>query len=124
MTASGFLIPFLLMTGVVTASAAEMRYTGADLRDPFVTLSQEKPVDEFLLVEQRLKSMNVEGLLLSPTNPRAIIGGKIYRIGSVLDVGKISRIDKEGVAVTVNGREVVIEQKIRKPIHETLKSNK
>ena len=99
-------------------SAEEIYYTGTGLRDPFVSSSQEKPVDDFVLIEQRLKAMNVEGLLLSPSNPRAIISGKIYHVGSVLDAGKVSKIDKEGIAVVIGGKEVVIEQKIRKPVHD------
>lgn len=110
---------FLMFNAVFfTAWAEEIRYTGASFRDPFAVRVQEKPVDESAKTEQRLKAMSIQGLLLTENDPRAIIGGKIYNVGSVLDSGKVSRIDKEGVAVTVNGKEIIIEQKIRKTANE------
>jgi len=114
-----FLTCFLMFNAVFFAAGAEeVRYTGASFRDPFAGRVQEKPADESVKTEQRLKTMSIQGILLSENNPRAIIGGKIYHVGSALDSGKISRIDKEGVAVTLNGKEIIIEQKIRKPANE------
>ena len=117
-----FFIFFACFMGVYPASAEEVRYLGAEMRDPFLTMSQERPADEFVLAEQRIKLMNIEGVLLSTTNPRAIIAGKIYHIGSVLDTGKVSRIDKEGVTIMVSGKEIVLEQKIRKPSYVVSKA--
>ncbi len=98
------------------AMAAEVHYTGSGLRDPFMRVRvSEKHEEETSRAEQRLRSLTIQGIFLSQTNPKAIINGKIYQEGGMLESGKISKITKEGVTVQLDDKkEVFIEQKIGK----------
>ncbi len=108
----------IFLISAAGAQAKEVVYTGGSYRDPFVGQVQEKVADDTFKIEQKIRALAVQGVLLSAKNPRAIIGNKIYNVGSSLESGKITRIDKDGVAVTVNGKEIIIEQKIRKAKYE------
>ncbi len=108
--------------GASVVCAEEVRYTGGAFRDPFAGQLAGKPVSDAFQTDPQLSSMFVEGVLLSGDNSRAIIGGSIYHVGSTLGSGKISRIDKEGVTVIVNGNEFVIKQKTRTSAYEIPKS--
>lgn len=92
------------------AQAGEVRYTGSALRDPFGGGAEaaNKP-DGFPAVENRLQALAIQGIVTSPGNPRAIISGKIYRVGGEPMPGiKITRIEKDGVYVLTEQKEVLL----------------
>ena len=98
-----------LLTGAV-AQSAEVKYSGKALRDPFMDTTEIKPVDDTAAVQQSIDSMSVQGVLYDIDNPVAIISGKIYHVGSPLGVGKVARIEKEGVTISQNGKQFTIKQ--------------
>ena len=103
-----FVLIFLL--GGAHLLRAEVRYTASALRDPFGGQPDiQKPVDESALVEKRLQALTIQGVVASEKNPRAIINGRIYRVGSEPVPGvRITRIDKNGVYVMAGLREVLL----------------
>jgi hypothetical protein len=118
-------ITFLFFYSVaVTSFAEEVRYTGAAFRDPFGGQARPNPADNNnARLDQQIKSMTIQGLLLAGKNSRAIIDGRIYRIGSVLGAGRVTRIDQDGVTITINGKETIIKPKIRKTRYADAKTN-
>lgn len=97
------------------AQAAAVTYTGAEGRDPFSSLlEQKKMIEDPNLEEKKLRSLVVQGLVASAANPRAIINGKIYRVGNDLLPGiKVTRIQKEGVFVMIGEKETLLSRAIQ-----------
>ncbi len=100
----------VLLLGSAGLLRAEVHYTASSLRDPFGGQPEsQKPVDESLLVEKKLRTLIIQGVVASVKNPRAIINGKIYRVGSEPMPGiRIARIDKDGVYVMAGQKEVLL----------------
>ena len=123
--AAALFIVFCLLTAV--PAHAEVRYTGAAVRDPFSADPSKQrrapAVDEATSIEKQLQTMTIEGLVASSKNPRAIINGKIYRIGEEIKPGlKIKHIDKSGVLLASSDKEMLLtQQKKRKPTDESAK---
>jgi hypothetical protein len=92
---------------------AEVRYTAASLRDPFGGQTDLTPkAEDPSAADRRVQSLLIQGMVASPKNPRAIINGKIYRVGSEPVPGvKITRIDKNGVYVQTGQKEVLLNPK-------------
>ncbi len=109
-----FFISFFI-TAVIPALAAEVTYTGAAGRDPFaLSVERRKAVEDIGAIEKSLRSLAVQGIVASASNPRAIINGKIYRIGNELLPGvRLTRIAKEGVYVTSGEKETLISRSIQ-----------
>ena len=107
----------IVLTAVFTlqsaalAYAAEIKYTSGMLRDPFGDPQkvERKPTDDSVFVEKRIRAMVVQGLLISSKMPRVIIDGRIYNVGSPVDKGKIVSIDKNGVVIEYNGKEILLQ---------------
>ena len=101
------IVALLLGTNV---QAAQVSYTAAGGRDPFAApFVQKKSAEDPGAMETRLQSFTIQGVLASSKNPRAIINGKIYRVGNELASGiKITKISKEGVFVMIGGKETLI----------------
>ncbi len=113
--AAALALAFDAMAGV------EIKYTGSELRDPFSEKVVERVDDSAQQAEQRIRSMVVQGMLISSSNPQAIINGKIYRVGSSIDAGKITAIDKTGVTVSWDGRQIFIPHLKKGASHEKTK---
>lgn len=96
-------------------SWAEVRYTASSLRDPFGGQPDtHKKFDESSMVEKRLQALTIQGVVASAKNPRAIINGKIHRVGSEPSPGiRITRIDKDGVYVMAGQREVLLSKQVQ-----------
>lgn len=93
---------------------AEVKYTASLLRDPFaLQMDAPKPgIDEPDGLVKKVLLWTVQGVVASQTNPRAIINGKIYRIGAEPIPGvKVTRIDKDGVYVSVGQKEVLLNRR-------------
>lgn len=107
---------------VQSASAAEVKYTGGRYADPFFKTVEKKVVETADSTESRLKSMTVQGVSVSMGNPRAIINGKIYHVGSLVEDAKVLRINKDGVIVsTRTGKEVQIPIRKRVSVNDKTK---
>lgn len=107
----GVLIGCALLGLAGPVVAAEIvQYSGKGLRDPFVDMTESKPVDETAVMQQSINTMTVQGILYAMENPVAIIDGKIYRVGSRLGAGQVVRIEKEGVTVSQNGKQFTLKQ--------------
>ena len=90
--------------------AEEIRYTASGDRDPFASpVVQKKIFEDSGASEKKLQSLGVQGVVASVKNPRAIINGKIYRIGNEPMPGvRIVRIDKDGVLVMSGEKETLL----------------
>ncbi len=108
-TGALFFCGALLISNAV--QSAEVQYTAKTLRDPFSDAAENNRVDDTTLMEQSLSTMNVQGILYTVDNPVAIIEGKIYRVGSSLGAGRVVQIEKEGVTVSLNGKQFTIKQR-------------
>ncbi len=106
---SAFLASALLFVAY-PAQGAEVPYTAGDSRDPFATLLQRKKVAPGPEAgEHELRSLVVQGIVATPSNPRAIVNGKIYKIGSSILPGiRITRIEKEGLFVMIGEKETLL----------------
>ncbi len=104
------LLALLLLT-TAPAQSAEIRYTGMSGRDPFAAPLARKTGEDPSASEKKLRAFVVQGVVASAANPRALINGKIYRVGSELLPGaKITRIVKAGVYVTSGEKEILLSQ--------------
>ena len=116
-----FVLAALFLSFETAALSAEVRYTGDSLRDPFsLTVVRRNPaVDEPALTETNLRGLTIQGILASVKDPRAIIDGKIHRVGSEVAPGaKIVRIEKNGITVLSGQKEILLVQTKRKPVYE------
>ena len=112
----------LLFLGAGSLAWAEIRYTAGSLRDPFSEQYAEKPVDEGALLEESLKKMDVQGMVLSGQNTYAIINGKIYHVGNMLGAAKIVNIDKTGVTASYRNKQILIPMLKRKTTYDIPKA--
>lgn len=123
MSRSRPILLFLSMSGVVAEAllsgngllAAEVRYTGANLRDPFVEQAAVQPQEDVASVDKKIGLLSLEGILFDVDHPRAIISGRIFQEGSEVGPGaKVVRINKDSVILDVLGKSYTIKQTIRK----------
>ena len=105
-----FFVCLTLLAAHPLESAEPVQYTGKALRDPFVDVMENRPVDDSAAMQQSVSAMTVQGILYAMENPVAIIDGKIYRVGSRLGAGEVVRIEKEGVIVSQNGKQITLKQ--------------
>ncbi len=100
---------------LLARSATAVEYTGRKYRDPFADPRQAPisttSVDTAAQQERQLAATPVQGILYSTEQPKAIVGGKIVRVGSKVGPGEVSRIDRDGVAVVFNNKEFVLKSK-------------
>lgn len=106
----GSLCSAVLASAFVCASARAVEYTGKDYRDPFgVSGSAANLKDE--IASMRL---TLEGVLWNTTEPRAIVSGKIVKVGGTLNGIEILDIGREGVKMRYKGQEFYLrKRKIR-----------
>ncbi len=105
----------------LSSSAEEVRYTGIGFRDPFAGQAVSRTADQGSRGDEQLKAMTIQGILLSGRDSRVIVDDRIYRVGSALGGGKVSRIEDDGIVLSVSGKEIVIKQKKRKTSHDISK---
>lgn len=89
----------------------EVTYTGRLNRDPLdnsVVLSKIAAVAEKKEVLFPKEKFLVNAIIWGSKMPQAIINDKVVGIGEMLDGGKIIGIDKEGVHVSCDGKEVLL----------------
>lgn len=106
---------FLILLIVPAAQAAKIEYTGESGRDPFSSpFEQKRVVESAEANEKKLQTLVVQGIVASSSNPRAIVNGKIYRVGNELLPGvKVTRIEKEGVFVLSGEKETLLTRPIQ-----------
>ena len=120
--ASGVCVLFACMCFASVSSAVE--YTGKTLRDPFTDFSKppEPPPDKPakpVETEQAIQTLDLQGVFFGGKKPRAIINGKIVEEGVKLPVGKLEKINKDGVTVLYNNKTYELRLKERKSNEKT-----
>lgn len=93
----------------------EVKYIGRENRDPLDnSMILEKP-KEVVVVEEKKEervfpkeNFSVSAVIWGSKIPQAIINDKIVTVGEVLDGGKIIGIDKKGIHIDFEGREVLL----------------
>ncbi len=112
-------------TGVLFLAAAlclpatkvvAVEYTGHTHRDPFsdprqAAASGGAPVDTAAQQERQLAATPVQGILFSSGESRAIVDGKIVKVGSRVGAGRIVAIDRDGVTIELNGKNFTLKPK-------------
>lgn len=97
------------------AAAPASAYTAQELRDPMKSLLPAPPAPDVAdagetvgaLVETpepALPPVALQGLWWGVPQPKAIIDGKLYRVGDELHGGKITAITRDGVLVELGGQ--------------------
>jgi hypothetical protein len=114
----------LLSSATAMADAA---YTGWSKRDPFTdsaeTAAASAAPRQIVSPEAIGKNIQVTGISYSETNPKAIVNGKVLGIGDeVGKLGRIARIERDGIAMNVNGQEFFFKQTLGKPTNEPVKN--
>ncbi len=100
------------------AFAIEMKYKSTALRDPFIDPTDAKPIDNSTKIEASIRALSVQGVVVSGNNKSAIINGAIYKVGSKVGAALISDIDRDGVMVSYNDKEIKLQLIKRKPSNE------
>ncbi len=116
-------IAIFLAGGLITTTASytapvEMKYKSAALRDPFVDPTDERPIDDSTKIEASIRSMSVQGVIVAGNNKSAIINGAIYKVGDKLGAAEVVDIDRDGVMILYNGKEIKLQLIQRKPRNE------
>ncbi len=105
-----FLLTVVLMaSSAFQAMALDIKYKSAGLRDPFADPADEKPADDSAKIEAGLRSLLVQGVIVSENNKSAIINNTIYKIGDKIGVAEVADIDRSGVFILYNGKEIKLQ---------------
>lgn len=82
-----------------------VEYTAGSLRDPFSDLTPPQVVSSTLGedIPALVSALQLQGVVVGTGESRAIIDGKIVRVGNKLKIGEVANISKEGVTVSYNG---------------------
>jgi hypothetical protein len=101
------------------AASATSDYTADSSRDPFlswlpsadgkpVTRGGERPATEASSapVTSAPSGVKIEGVIWGGPRPQAVIDGKVYDVGDVVQGARIRRIGPDGVITDVQGRDV------------------
>ena len=90
-----------------------------------------KPIEFVAVVEEKkfdVSAYKLSGVVWGAYAPRAVINGKIYSVGDILDEGEIVKIGKEGVTILFNEKKYYIRTKnpfvkIEEDVAETEENN-
>ena len=107
----GFLLGmiFLLLNLAALRDAGAVAYTAGGLRDPFGDpLSSGETVPPAGQEEIQVASFTVQGLVWNADHPQAIVNDTIVEKGSRIGQAKILSIEKNGVKILSQGRELFL----------------
>jgi len=128
-------IAIILSIGRNCACAAENERRISPFISQFPIVKEEpkivKPIEFVAVVEEKKIDVSVyklSGVVWGAYAPRAVINGKIYSVGDILDEGEIVKIGKEGVTILFNEKKYYIRTKnpfvkIEEDIAETEEDN-
>ena len=99
--------------GAEPEETREQKYTGRETKDPLDNSAVLKEISGMAGQIGDGGAFGKEGLLVSAViwgseKPQAIINNKIVNIGEMFNGGKIVGIDKQGVHVSYEGKEVLL----------------
>ncbi|MEI8176961.1 MAG: hypothetical protein WCG78_08855 [Candidatus Omnitrophota bacterium] len=91
----------------------EIKYTGKENRDPFDNEKVKQKKEVIAAVDIRPivfpdRDFQISALIWDAKRPQAIINNKIVNIGDAVGAGQVTRIEKQGVYLSYEGREVLI----------------
>lgn len=97
-------------TAEETIIRPRVEYDSESLKDPFLGVGAEKPAEEQAVSAEKmpLPTLTVQGVIWGGIMPQAIINNKVVKTGDTIDEARIISIDKEGVTVFFQGRQVKI----------------
>ena len=114
----GILVLAMITVGCLTwhlRDSFAIDYTAGDLRDPFSDLAppltQDKAGED---IPKLISALQLQGIVIGGSEPRAIVDGKIVKAGSKLSIGEVASISKEGVMVSYNGSNYLLKQSEKK----------
>ena len=96
----------------VTRVHAQVQYEGKGLRDPFTDSADTAAPKSGSDIDAGLTmaGLHLDGVIYGTEHPRAIISGKILGVGDKFGAWKVVRMEKDGVVLLVNGKELVLKQ--------------
>lgn len=94
---------------VIRITRPKVEYNVSVCRDPFIIQqAKEGTAEKPREVEITLPVLKIQGIVWGGKNPQAIINGKVFKIGSVIDDAHIVDINKNGVDIFFQGRQFSI----------------
>lgn len=94
---------------VIRITRPKAEYNASVYRDPFIVQQpKEEPAEKPGEVEITLPALEIQGLVWGGENPQAIINGKVFKIGGVVEDAHIVDISKNGVDIFFQGRQFSI----------------
>ena len=111
--------PMVFFLGLfMTAPAlhAEVRYEGKALRDPFAEPGGDKAfkIAAKTGAGKGTEPLALQGILYGPEHPHAIISGKIYTLDDKVGDWKVTRMEKDKVVLSQDGKEYILKLTPRK----------
>ena len=93
----------------VGSSETPVQYTASELRDPLVSLLPAEQVPQTPAVLPRVvaaappkaSAVTVQGMIWGGTRPQALIDGRLYNIGDVVQGARVVSIARGGVTVAI-----------------------
>ena len=106
---------FILAACLLPSLVKAVEYTGKGFRDPFGDF-QSSPttastVQKSVSVEEGLRAMTLQGIVLTQRKAQALIDGQMLEVGGDTAFGKITAITIDGVTIAHNGKEYLLERK-------------
>jgi hypothetical protein len=85
-------------------------YDSEALKDPFMAPGAQIPVEEEAAAVENLPlpTLTVQGVIWGAKIPQAIINNTVVKTGDTIEGARILSIDKEGVTIFFQGRQVKI----------------
>ncbi len=94
---------------VIRITRPKVEYNASVCRDPFIIQqAKEGTVEKPMEAEITLPVLKIQGIVWGGKNPQAIINGKVFKIGGVIDDAHIVDINKNGVDIFFQGRQFSI----------------
>ncbi len=100
--------------GVQIPVRPAVQYKSQDQRDPFKGITKddfrEKQGSATIVTpeDKPLPALTVQGIIWGAKFPQAIINNKVVKVGDMLQGVKILSIDKNGITVLFDGRQVTL----------------
>lgn len=106
----------LWLWGAAGADAFAMEYKAKQLRDPFGDLAPHPSADRPVESERLISELELQGVVIGgEEGPRAIVSGRIVKVGSKLKIGEVTAISQKGVTVRYEGKDYLLKRKGKKP---------
>jgi len=92
----------------VKRAQQSLDYTSFKLRDPFMLTVPQEAILAQPKEATPLPQFKIQGFIWGSSLPQAIIDGKVYGVGDVVDGAQIIQINKEGITFLYQGNTYIV----------------